>query len=68
MIKDLDAEETLREMSTHYRPMDYTLSALGGHAAHWGEDFNTKRGDNEDIRKEVMAMARKVKGEKDAKS
>ena len=67
MIKDLDAEETLREMSTHYRPMDYTLSALGGHAAHWGEDFNTKRGDNEDIRKEVMAMARKVKGEKDAK-
>ena len=43
------------------------MSALGGHAAHWGEDFNSKRQDNEDIRKEVMAMARKVKGEKDAK-
>ena len=63
-MKELCAEDTLREMSTHARPQDYTLSALGGYAAHWGEDFNARRQENEDIRNEVMALGRKIKDEK----
>ena len=65
MMRDLSAEETLREMSTHFKPSDYTLGALAGHAQHWGEDFNTRRRENEDIRQEVMAMAKRVRGGKD---
>ena len=63
-MRSLAAEETLREMSTHARPLDYTLSALGGYAAHWGEDFNARRQENEDIRNEVMALGKKPKEEK----
>lgn len=60
LMKDMDYEDTVREISAHAEPHNSTLARLHG----WAEEFNDRREQNGTLRRKIMSHKKKSRQSK----